>query len=167
MTRIMNNKKEQIHLCAQCAREQGELNFEPFSVQSLLAGLLGSGFVYPAFEQKPKPESQPICQNCGTSFADFTHTGRLGCAQCYETFREALNPLLRRIHGSVYHTGKVPRCLGRQVHTRRGLAELQEQLQRFIEREEYEQAAVIRDKIRELKRELSGGDDSEHQKDFA
>ena len=62
---------------------------------------------------------------------------------------------------------KVPRCPRPAGTYPSGLAELQEQLQRFIEREEYEQAAVIRDKIRELKRELSGGDDSEHQKDFA
>jgi len=164
VTKIINNEKKEMHLCEQCAREEGELSFDPsFSVQSLLAGLLGfGGGAHPAASSWSATQRQPSCQACGTSYADFAHSGRLGCTNCYMAFRENLVPLLRRVHGSVHHTGKVPRRVGRHVHVRRELAELQNQLQEFVDREEYEKAAQIRDKIRELKRALPGGVNGEH-----
>ena len=119
-----------------------------------LAGLLGSGLCIQPLNRSQSRKVNPFARTVGR-VCRFHPSGRPGCAQCYETFR-GFESVAAPHPRSVYHTGRC-RCLGRQVHTRRGLAELQEQLQRFIEREEYEQAAVIRDKIRELKRELSGG----------
>ena len=59
--------------------------------------------------------SSPICPNCGRDFADFSRSGKIGCSVCYEVFHEQLEPILRRVHGTSSHTGKVPVKAGNAV----------------------------------------------------
>jgi protein arginine kinase activator len=75
-------------------------------------------------------------------------TGRLGCSECYTTFRAQLRPLLRRIHGSTKHVGKAPVRDSARVALRREIQRLHEDMQAAIEHEEFETAAELRDRIR-------------------
>ncbi|NLY53980.1 MAG: hypothetical protein GX060_05085 [Firmicutes bacterium] len=154
-TKVVNNKKTEYHLCEQCARDKGELDlsfgFDPgFSIHNLLAGLLDMA--------QPQPEkvtsSSNKCPNCGLSYAQFSQNGRLGCGDCYAAFKSQLEPLLRRIQGTSVHSGKVPERQGGALRLERQISKLSRELEQAVEREEYEQAAKLRDQIRALRRRL-------------
>lgn len=87
------------------------------------------------------------CPKCSLSLTEFEKTGILGCESCYEVFKKQLFPLLQRVHGTVQHLGKTPANFYRSKE----LTKLKEELQKAIDTEEYERAAIIRDKIKELK----------------
>jgi protein arginine kinase activator len=90
------------------------------------------------------------CPLCGFTQADFKKTGRLGCSACWETFEPALASLLKAMHKGDHHVGKVP---AKAVHTlalNGRMQELAEQLEKAVREEKYEDAAQIRDQIREM-----------------
>ncbi len=156
LTRIVNNRKTEAHLCERCAREREDFGWmmEPkFSIHNLLAGLLDTNGSPPAVS----PAGQEVrCDKCGLTYRDFARLGRLGCRDCYDRFRERLDPLLRRIHGGTRHAGKVPRRTGGAARARRELERLRQELQRAVTREEFEKAAELRDRIREMEKQLGG-----------
>lgn len=161
-TKILNGNKSEIHLCETCARENGELMMktgEHFSFQNLLSGLLG-------FEQLGS-QSQAVgggrsassrCTTCGLSYQEFADHGRFGCADCYRSFGTRLEPLLRRIHGgATTHTGKVPHRTGGIIRQRKEIESLRQELQQMIQLEHFEEAALLRDRIRELEQKTGAG----------
>jgi protein arginine kinase activator len=90
------------------------------------------------------------CDLCGIKFVDFRNTGRLGCPHDYEVFRDELLQLLENIHGETRHVGKVPRRLPQSKQTQAELMQLRKQLLMAVNKEAYEEAASLRDKIRRL-----------------
>lgn len=155
LTQIVNGKKTERHLCAHCAqRHEHEFFFEPqFSIHNLLAGLL-EGW------QPPAGTVQDLrCSRCGLRYREFARTGLLGCSHCYREFRHQLEPVLRRIQGQVRHSGKVPSRAGAQVQLGRQLEQLRARLREAVAREEYEEAARLRDQIRALEQRLRAGED--------
>lgn len=159
MTKIVNGEKVEARLCEQCAQSKGGFSgFIGFpaamqmSMQQFLAGMLqGAGVVQGSPVEYP---GAVRCQ-CGMSFTDFANMGRLGCDKCYTTFAEEISPVLRRIHGSSRHIGKVPIRSGGAARLRRDIANLREELKCLISQEKYEEAAKARDNIRELEKQLS------------
>jgi protein arginine kinase activator len=93
---------------------------------------------------------QQECPNCGIKFVDFRNSHRLGCPQDYQVFRTELMPLLENIHGETRHCGKTPRRYPQTKKTEAELVQLRQRLKRAIEREDYEEAAKIRDQIKTL-----------------
>ena len=100
------------------------------------------------------------CGKCGTTYEEFLHKGRFGCAQCYRSFRSQLGPALRGIQGAETHSGKRPKSHRETTETIvKKLSEadrLTLELQEAIEKEEFEEAARLRDRIKELKKEEIG-----------
>lgn len=152
VTKVVNNVRTELHLCQQCARERGELQVlstPSFALSNVLAGLLQGGSGHGVHVGIPAGAGRK-CRTCGLDYSKFTNSGFLGCSDCYSEFAPMLNPLIRRIHGHTCHTGKAPRRAGKAVRFRREIDTLRKRLQQFIETEEYEKAAVVRDRIREL-----------------
>jgi len=150
-TEIINEQINEIHLCEECAKEKGvdEIPIKPsFSLADLFAGLLET--------EKPfAPTEKEVilkCKNCGLTYSGFKEGGKLGCSQCYETFKENLFPLLRRIHGSTQHTGKTPLKVEGKLKYLNQIKRLRQELNRVVMEEEFEKAAEIRDKIKELEK---------------
>jgi protein arginine kinase activator len=155
-TKIVNGEKSEYHFCESCAREKGELipgTANGFSIHNLLSGMLD--FDPPAGALGQKQVQELRCDSCGMSYAQFSKIGRFGCSHCYHAFADKLDPLFRRIHGTTTHAGKIPKRSGGQIQFKRELSELKRQLQQLIEREEFEKAAQIRDRIRELEKRLA------------
>lgn len=152
-TQIINSKKIEMYLCEQCANEKGQMGFSPqLNLGDFLWGFPGfSG--KSTFTQEEQPR-EVRCDVCGMTFEDFRKTGKLGCGNCYNVFRENLNPILRRLHGSVEHTGKVPEKISDCISTTKELDKLRKELADAISSEEYEKAAELRDRIRSL--EIAG-----------
>jgi protein arginine kinase activator len=91
------------------------------------------------------------CPSCGLAYAEFKAKGRLGCPACYAAFGPVLVPLLEKVHGAATHRGKTPERVKGVLASRRQLAEIEEQLSQAVANEEYEKAAQLRDRIRELR----------------
>ena len=104
-----------------------------------------------------------LCQICGKNPASvhFTeiHDNKMSeihvCERCAEekgmhTPADQLRPLLRRIHGDTRHRGKSPTRGGAAESGTRQIQRLHDELQRAVEREEFEKAAGIRDEIKRL-----------------
>jgi protein arginine kinase activator len=96
------------------------------------------------------PAAGPACEACGLTYLEFRNQGRFGCAHDYDAFKAELLPLLESIHGDVRHAGKAPRRLPRTPGTQAELTTLRRRLQQLVTEENYEEAARIRDRIKEL-----------------
>ena len=143
LTQIVGNKMQKVDLCDDCAKEKGVDDPTGSSLAHLLLGL-GA-----ATETEPGEAGGGLkCPNCGFTQADFKKTGRLGCPACYEIFGEGLDTLLKSMHKGTHHTGKVPVAMRRIRDSERLLKSLQEQLQKAIDTEDFEQAAKLRDQIK-------------------
>lgn len=155
LTKIINDEKTEIYLCEECAWEKQELGLggEPFSFHNLLAGIL-----HPAIEEEAISQpytGEAICPGCGLDFRKFSREGLFGCGDCYGQFHERLDGLLRRIHGSNRHTGKIPLRAGGAIRAQKEIDSLRQELKKAIDIEAFEEAAVLRDKIKDLEKELN------------
>ena len=159
ITKVNNSQKTEKHLCEYCAQKAGEFHFssdDGLSVQDLLKGMFTQGYV------ETLQKATIVCPNCGMSYNDFSHNGKIGCSVCYSAFADRLGRMMRRIHGANAHTGKVPRRTGGALVARQNLNKLKRQLATCISNEEYEKAATLRDEIRQIEKEFAkrdGGDD--------
>ncbi|MEP7028377.1 MAG: UvrB/UvrC motif-containing protein [Candidatus Eisenbacteria bacterium] len=153
LTEIQDNRMTELHLCQACAQEKGLASVPAspkFSIGELLANMVDG--MSTTEEERVGPVQ---CPSCGMHYSTFRTTGRLGCAECYAAFGAKLKPLLRRIHGSTRHVGKLPAHDGAVLTPQRQVQRLHDELQRAVEREEFELAAEIRDRIKTLEREAS------------
>ncbi|MCW8139049.1 MAG: UvrB/UvrC motif-containing protein [Planctomycetota bacterium] len=148
LTEIVQKYKKETHLCEECARTRGV----PYKNQ-LAKDPLSAKKEEPVVAPPPAGELAEPCPSCGTSFSDFRASGRLGCPHDYEQFKRGLVPLLEKIHGAVQHTGRIPARVGARIERQRLIAALQRDLSQAVEREEYERAAEVRDKIRALEQQ--------------
>jgi len=147
LTEIIDEQMTELHLCEECARQKSAAMEQQFGLSDLLAGM--------AEFEKPAPEKEAValkCPSCKLTYADFKKIGRLGCGECYTAFRKYLTPLLKRIHGSSQHLGKSPLKVTKVLKKKIDLQDLRYKLQRAIEQEAFEEAAKIRDQIKELEK---------------
>jgi protein arginine kinase activator len=154
-TEIHDNKMSEIHVCERCAEEKGlhaTSKKQQFDIADLLVKMVDDST---GTEEERVGHVQ--CPRCGLLYSGFKETGRLGCADCYTAFQFQLRPLLRRIHGDTRHRGKRPVGEGDGATRFRQIQRLHDELQRVVEREEFERAAVLRDEIRQLEDETRTG----------
>lgn len=157
-TKIVNGEKTEFHICESCARERGEGipgTANGFSIHSLLSGLLDFEPVGTMNALGAKPAQQLRCDNCGLTYTQFSKMGRFGCSNCYTQFGSKLDPILKRVHGNTTHVGKIPKRTGVQIQLKREIDELKQDLNMRIEQQEFETAAELRDRIRELERKIA------------
>lgn len=148
LTQIEGNEVTTAHLCEQCAAEKG------IQAGTTVTKLPLPGFVASvgqgAAAALPAEATAGSCGFCDATLQDFRETGRLGCSHCYAAFETQLRELLRRIHGSHQHAGKLylPAMPAAPADPGRQIAELREQLRRAVDAENFELAAELRDRIR-------------------
>jgi len=147
LTQIVGDKIIKMDLCPDCPKGKQLQDPEKFG---LLEKLIGKGFGLPA--QVPGSKGL-VCPGCGFSQEDLKQSNRLGCPQCYETFRKQVEQLLPNLHKGTEHVGKVPPRF-EKAEMGQQLENLREQLQKEIQEENYERAAELRDRIRELEKSL-------------
>ena len=127
-----------------------------------------------------KPETL-LCDKCGSSYEDFIDSGKFGCDECYNTFSNQIEALLKNIHGVNRHIGRSSKTLGlvenvenkeqekdgeqtkkaeKQINNstkkqkNKKLEELKERLKQEIREERYEDAAKTRDEIKKLENQM-------------
>lgn len=157
LTEIVDDQMAEMHLCEACANEKGAQMESHFGIADLLSGLADIG---KQVEEEELPKVQ--CPTCGLTYEGFRKVGRFGCGECYTTFKKSLGNLLKRIHGSTHHLGKSPVRMGgvygqanEKLSKQKMLSELQalkKKLQEAVDIEEFEEAAELRDRIREIEK---------------
>jgi protein arginine kinase activator len=146
MEQIINGQKTEMNLCHECVAQMQK----PISFENFFQGLLDVIGAAPTSISPQKNIPATLCKSCGLSYEEFKKTGRLGCADCYQTFRRELDPVLKNIQGSNRHEGKDPQRSGAGLLNKRNVDKLKVALSKAIENEEFEEAARLRDQIRGL-----------------
>lgn len=168
-TEIVGGKKKEQYLCETCASQYTSFQIEKNGVDAGLSGLLGSILSNYYGEKKETPvntEKTAACPGCGMTYEEILKTGKLGCAECYHNFGEMIERTLRQIQGADTHIGKRPNSrtikeIQREPETvgkEKELSQIEKlgfQLQQAIEKEEFEEAARLRDEIKSLKKEAA------------
>ena len=144
----INGELEENYLCQTCAAKQGMPLLSIVNIDNYIANLMKSS------DEAPE-QSMQVCPQCGYKISMIKKTGRVGCAHCYEHYHDALKPIIRKIHGGRIHNREaVARNTveDRKVESQgdQQIDKLKRELKTAIEKEEYERAAVLRDKIKEL-----------------
>ena len=90
------------------------------------------------------------CENCHTTYSSFKKQGKFGCEKCYTSFGKNIDMMLKNIHSSDEHTGKLPKKYSGALRIKREKEALRKKLEALVKEEKYEEAAKIRDKIKEM-----------------
>jgi protein arginine kinase activator len=150
--KVINGEKREFHLCTECAK-QFDVNM---SFDKLFQGFLDTFLDYNGSDVFSKHETNllkdAVCHKCGLSYEKFRAIGKLGCDECYNTFRNELFGLLKNIQGSTQHNGKVPKKIMKEFSYETAIENLKKELNKAIKLEEYEEAARLRDEIKRLKK---------------
>ena len=144
---IINGEKFESHLCGKCSAElHGDLHSK--LNDNVCAWLFGS------------PAPKKVCPVCGTSYADYERTGLLGCASCYDVFKEELLPAIGAIHGKTEHVGKVG-TNNDELGLHRRLKTLQQQLETALREKRFVEAGRLNKRIYEINKILYGGGEND------
>lgn len=162
-TQIINGVKKEMILCEECAKEMGidDMDFNmPINFSSFLGDLLeeyNDSFL-PSFIKQDTLK----CNKCGLTYDEFVENGKFGCENCYETFNEKVNHLVKNLHGSMVHIGRKPKYIEenkidvdskKESKEESKIDKLNKDLKKAIKEERYEDAAKIRDEIKKLDKE--------------
>lgn len=157
----INGVKKQMNLCEECSKKLGITNINlniPIDFSSFFGSFL-EDFQTPEFMPLLNDIKQVQCKECGYTFDDIINTGRFGCQNCYITFEDRIDPILKRIQGSNRHVGRIGKIENKKIEktseTKKELTEiekLKEKLKEVIKEENYEEAAKIRDEIKKLEK---------------
>ncbi len=144
VTHIINGKKTETHLCEECAKKNQSLLNPSFSMENLFSAMLNNAFNSTTYLPSKG------CSKCGMTYDEFKNSGKFGCSDCIETFKPKLMPVVKNIQGYDTHKGKIPKRAGGSYKIQKDIEKLRMQQKQAIENEEYEEAAKLRDKIREM-----------------
>lgn len=154
-------------ICQKCGKNNGEVHYKSningFIREMILCPEcaedidLDGGFGFNYFNKMLSSFISPVmrsktyrCPVCGTSEHEVLATGKAGCAECYHTFEDIFTPLIKRLNGNATHNGKTPVSAGEELATKRYLKEAKDALEKAVKAQDFEEAAVIRDKIKEI-----------------
>ncbi|MEW6749820.1 MAG: UvrB/UvrC motif-containing protein [Candidatus Latescibacterota bacterium] len=150
-TQVVDSGKKTVHLCSACLGQQ--------NVHVSTKAPPAAGQAPPAQPKgAPAPAATPSlqCPACGLTYEEFRKAGRFGCHACYDAFGEPLERLMKRIHGAAVHVGKARVQPRSADHGEGDLKRLRHELELAVAAEAYEQAADLRDRIRDLESEAHG-----------
>ena len=153
VTYIINGKKTESHLCEECAKKNQSILNSSFSMENLFSAMLNNAFNTTTYLPAKG------CSTCGMTYEEFKKIGKFGCSHCIDTFKPRLMPVVKSIQGYDSHTGKIPKRAGGNYKVQKDIEKLKDELKHAIEQEEYETAAKLRDKIRDMESNKQNGDE--------
>jgi protein arginine kinase activator len=163
LSEVIKDIKSEVHLCEECAREVG-LNTKISNFSLSLPEML----TFLNVDEAADYSDCRRCSTCGSDFIEYKREGKLGCPECYNNLAEFLEPALAGFHGDKRHIGKFPvynedtgfagKVMKREKSVIESIIDMQAQLDQAVNEERYEEAAVLRDKIREINLSLMKND---------
>lgn len=166
-TQIINNQGQEINLCEACSEELGLMNNMDFTMPISFSSFFGDffkEFENNSFIHQLSQTQELKCKNCGLTFEEFLNNGKFGCSNCYIDFKDEIDPILKKIQGSNRHIGRLEKIRNERAtektenlksnikEEKDELMQLKDELKKAIQEENYEHAAEIRDKIKEIEK---------------
>jgi len=158
LSKLVNAKSIDVHVCEKCIPQLSQkdlVDFDVWASVSKLAASKGQEDPAAAVENEikeisakslliptPTPAVSNKCPTCGFTSEDVRKTGRLGCGDCYGVFAGLLQDVLNDCQKGTRHAGKVPKTFRKPSRKK-----LQEALDSAVGKEQFEEAARIRDEL--------------------
>ncbi len=149
VTTVINGQKTESYLCLDCANKGNTFSLgSVFSNEfdNFFSGFLGNT----KYNPQSLSQNALVCPNCNSNIREIQSRGKLGCSQCYKVFSELLTRPLKEIHGSLEHTGKIPKRAQHGLRLASEIEKLKKDLANAISDQNFEEAALLRDKIKEM-----------------
>jgi protein arginine kinase activator len=156
LSEVIKDMKSEIHLCEACANEVG-LNAKISNFSLSISEML----TFLDVNEITGYNGDKYCATCNSSFTDYKRDGKLGCPHCYNNMSELITPVITSYHGEKKHIGKSPIYNEKEYYSNDDLRNykvndettdyLQAQLAMAVDEERYEEAAILRDKIKNIK----------------
>lgn len=146
--RTVNGVTKEYYLCQDCVNTLGFNSIDFFDSNGFFNALLGNKVVH--------LKQQKVCNKCNSSYKEIVKSGRMGCPDCYKTFKDEIMPSLLKMQNGSKHIGKKPNLTSELNIDEKEISMLEKELKNAILNEEYEKAATLRDEIREKRGELNG-----------
>ena len=156
LSEVIKDMKSEIHLCESCANEVGlnaKISNFSLSIPEMLTFL--------NVDEITDYNDDKYCTTCSSGFIDYKKNGKLGCPECYNNMAEFIASVIIGHHGEKRHIGKSPVYNEKAYYSDGDLRNykvndentdyLQAQLASAIDDERYEEAAILRDKIKDIK----------------
>ena len=160
ITKTEGKNQTIIHLCEDCAIKSKNIIL-PEKISNLFDSKTSIHDFFNFITTKP---SQTLrCPKCDMSYIDFTKTGKIGCSDCYNIFYQELEPLIKRVHKTINHTGKAPQSIQKSILSSELLKNLRIKLEHLVKEERYEEAAKIRDEIKSLQTQIENNENNENK----
>jgi protein arginine kinase activator len=152
-----------VNLCEHCSKEKGVTDTTGFALAEAILG------------PTPSRADELSCPACGFTQSQLKKIGRMGCPECYTTFRDGLETLLEAMHKGSSHIGKVPGAPAASVPSRKSpskvrankedtlrlIETLNTRLRTAVAEERYEDAARLKREISELEGKVTDRASSE------
>lgn len=146
MVKMVGNNKESTYICSECAKGMENNLFE--DVSNLFGPVFGNLFVdninMGALGNLGLNEPT-ICPTCGQTEGQWKESNKMGCRDCYQCFA---------LPASEKHIGKIPKQSEQTLYVLNLINKKEGELQKLIAAEAYEEAAILRDEIKQLKEEM-------------
>lgn len=142
----VNGAKQELYFCNECA---AKYDFDDFS--ELFSPMFN---VVPKFFVEETKEDK--CDKCGYTFENYLKNGYFGCPNCYEAFESNLDELLFRLQGKTRHILSDSKKIikeEKKLSKEEKISIMKGKLADLVKKEEYEKAAVLRDKIKKMMEE--------------
>lgn len=158
VTEILDGKPVEIHLCREHAKEYFSQTHESIpgnqNVAAALASHIAQQMAFSKVSSECSETDMETCPSCGNTYYEFRMLSGFGCPDDYRVFGKQLETILMNIHGELRHVGKAPIHFG-EPQSRRctGLIRLRRDLAQLVTDEKYEEATILRDKIKQLEKE--------------
>lgn len=145
LKQTVNGSQKLLHVCDSCAHSMMFSNLlSDFSINNM--------FTHGFTQSRPKK----MCDKCGSTLDEIMSSAKVGCDRCYEAFAGELSRSIEKMHGKSVHTGKVPSSSSGKIQKKRLLEKYKDELKQLIEEQRFEEAAKVRDKIKELESKAQG-----------
>ena len=162
LVKIVNGHSEKINLCVDCLKDFAffptDEIFNDFSklltkVFEVDIKIIDKSEGEKLFDRLAKADDKK-CSACGIDLAAIKSIGRVGCANCYKDFKDSLMPIIKAIHESGEHKGKMPPMSSIDQKLEKEIRDLKYRLKEEVTVENFEEAAKLRDTIKKLQKKL-------------
>ena len=144
---VTNGAKHELNLCYKCSLDLQT----PMFFNNILNGILLN-----IKTANTSDVSDLKCKTCSLTYSEFRKRGKLGCSNCYTSFRKELSTIFKNIQFNSEHKGKFPKKSGAAILQRKEIENTKIFLKQAIDNEEYEEAAALRDKIKAMEKKMRG-----------
>ncbi len=162
LIRVQNDNVEKVNICLECAKDFSFFSEDDFykDLNKILYRIFQSdGSRVDDYKSKKTLKNLKIkknrsCSFCSMDLKKIKKLGRMGCPHCYNEFKSVLLPIIKTIHEDMEYRGKIPENTSRQVKLEKSISDLKNRIKNEIFIENFEEAARIRDKIKQLEKNI-------------